>query len=132
MGAWGRAHSLPCSVGLAGCAAEIILDEARLPMRTSLADPPLVGPQRGLAGCAAGIMPDGGGVPTGTPLADPPLIEAIAEDPVLRNTKMIAEAWDCDGLNQVSGGGVYWDGNQYEVLVPSMWRRHFFQCEGRI
>jgi hypothetical protein len=47
-------------------------------------------------------MPDGAGVPTGTPLADPPLIEMISEDPVLRNTKLIAEAWDCDGLNQVS------------------------------
>jgi len=49
----------------------------------------------------AGIMTDGAGVPTGTPLPDPPLIEIISEDPVLRNTKMIAEAWDCDGLNQV-------------------------------
>jgi isoamylase len=41
------------------------------------------------------------GVPTGTPLSDPPLISAISEDPVLRNAKMIAEAWDCDGLYQV-------------------------------
>jgi hypothetical protein len=49
----------------------------------------------------AGIMTDGAGVPTGTPLPDPPLIESISEDPVLRDTKMIAEAWDCDGLNQV-------------------------------
>eukprot|EP00891_Asterochloris_glomerata_P003947 jgi/Astpho2/3947/e_gw1.00063.17.1_t len=48
-----------------------------------------------------GIMPSGSGVPTGTPLTDPPLIEAISEDPVLRHTKLIAEAWDCDGLNQV-------------------------------
>ena len=46
-------------------------------------------------------MTDGAGVPTGTPLPDPPLIESISEDPVLRDTKMIAEAWDCDGLNQV-------------------------------
>ncbi len=51
--------------------------------------------------CAAGIMPDAAGVPTGTPLSDPPLVEMIAEDPVLRGTKLIAEAWDCDGLNQV-------------------------------
>jgi len=50
---------------------------------------------------AAGQMSDGQGVPTGTPLPDPPLIEMISEDPVLRDTKMIAEAWDCDGLNQV-------------------------------
>jgi isoamylase len=40
-------------------------------------------------------------VPTGTPLGNPPLVQMIAEDPLLRNTKMIAEAWDCDGLNQV-------------------------------
>ncbi len=46
-------------------------------------------------------MTNGSGVPTGTPMADPPLIEMISEDPVLRNAKMIAEAWDCDGLNQV-------------------------------
>ncbi len=45
-------------------------------------------------------MPDGAGAPTGTPLSDPPLVEMISEDPVLRNTKLIAEAWDCDGLNQ--------------------------------
>jgi isoamylase len=43
-------------------------------------------------------------VPTGTPLGNPPLVQMIAEDPVLRNTKMIAEAWDCDGLNQVRWG----------------------------
>ena len=54
-----------------------------------------------LHGLPAGIMPSGSGVPTGTPLTDPPLIEAISEDPVLRHTKLIAEAWDCDGLNQV-------------------------------
>eukprot|EP00884_Botryococcus_braunii_P015679 jgi/Botrbrau1/2795/Bobra.0125s0007.1 len=47
-----------------------------------------------------GYIHEGAGVPTGTPLADPPLIEMISEDPVLRNTKLIAEAWDCDGLNQ--------------------------------
>jgi len=48
-----------------------------------------------------GIMTDGSGTPTGTPLSHPTLIAAISEDPVLRDTKMIAEAWDCDGLNQV-------------------------------
>ncbi|NCC53156.1 MAG: glycogen debranching enzyme, partial [Spartobacteria bacterium] len=34
-------------------------------------------------------------------LPNPPLIEAIAEDPVLRHTKLIAEAWDAAGLYQV-------------------------------
>lgn len=55
---------------------------------------------------AAGMMTDGAGVPTGTPLTDPPLIEMISEDPVLRHTKLIAEAWDCDGLNQVGSMGL--------------------------
>ncbi|KAI3435670.1 hypothetical protein D9Q98_001728 [Chlorella vulgaris] len=56
---------------------------------------------KGAIVCEAGFMTDGAGVPTGTPLADPPLIEMISADPVLKDTKMIAEAWDCDGLNQV-------------------------------
>lgn len=55
----------------------------------------------------AGIIEDGSGVPTGTPLADPPLIEMISEDPVLRNTKLISEAWDCDGLFQVGARLIY-------------------------
>ena len=33
--------------------------------------------------------------------ADPPLLERIAEDPVLREVKMIAEAWDAAGAYQV-------------------------------
>lgn len=46
-------------------------------------------------------MAEGAGFPTGTPMSDPALVEMISEDPILRNTKLIAEAWDCDGLNQV-------------------------------
>lgn len=34
-------------------------------------------------------------------MSDPPLVSAISEDPLLRNVKLIAEAWDCDGLYQV-------------------------------
>src|SRR5690606_4472019 len=34
-------------------------------------------------------------------LPDPPLLERIAEDPVLRDTKLIAEAWDTAGAYQV-------------------------------
>lgn len=37
----------------------------------------------------------------GIPLARPPLIEAITLDPILANTKLIAEAWDAGGLYQV-------------------------------
>lgn len=48
-----------------------------------------------------GYMSNGGGLPTGTPLADPAVVEMVSEEPVLRSTKLIAEAWDADGLNQV-------------------------------
>jgi len=37
----------------------------------------------------------------GKVLANPPMIEIIGQDPVLRDTKMIAEAWDAAGLYQV-------------------------------
>ncbi|HVQ90079.1 MAG TPA: alpha-amylase family glycosyl hydrolase, partial [Mycobacteriales bacterium] len=37
----------------------------------------------------------------GAPLPNPPLLESIAYDPVLRHCKLIAEAWDAGGLNEV-------------------------------
>ena len=37
----------------------------------------------------------------GKVLANPPMIEVISEDPLLRDTKIIAEAWDAAGLYQV-------------------------------
>jgi isoamylase len=37
----------------------------------------------------------------GNVLPEPPLLEAIAKDPVLSKTKIIAEAWDAAGLYQV-------------------------------
>ncbi|SHH68945.1 glycogen debranching protein [Desulfofustis glycolicus] len=37
----------------------------------------------------------------GAVLTDPPLVEEIAEDPLLRQTKIIAESWDAAGLYQV-------------------------------
>ncbi|MBU0985406.1 MAG: isoamylase, partial [candidate division Zixibacteria bacterium] len=37
----------------------------------------------------------------GSVLANPPLLERIAADPILGNTKLIAEAWDAAGLYQV-------------------------------
>ncbi len=37
----------------------------------------------------------------GSVLPNPPLLERIAADPVLANTKIIAEAWDAGGLYQV-------------------------------
>jgi len=38
---------------------------------------------------------------SGSPMEDAPLIEMIAEDPLLRDCKIIAEAWDAAGLYQV-------------------------------
>jgi isoamylase len=37
----------------------------------------------------------------GEVLSNPPMVEQIAEDPILANTKIIAEAWDAAGLYQV-------------------------------
>ncbi len=37
----------------------------------------------------------------GNVLLNPPMLEFIAEDPILRDTKIIAEAWDATGLYQV-------------------------------
>ncbi|PZR68684.1 MAG: glycogen debranching enzyme, partial [Stutzerimonas stutzeri] len=45
--------------------------------------------------------------PDGALLSNPPLLEQIAEDPVLRGTKLIAEAWDAAGafqLGEMPGG----------------------------
>ena len=39
--------------------------------------------------------------PQGKVLANPPVVEMIAEDPILADTKIIAEAWDAAGLYQV-------------------------------
>lgn len=65
-----------------------------------------------------GFVQEGSGSPTGTPLTNPPLVELLSEDPVLRNTKLIAEAWDCDGLNQV-GAFPHYGGRWAE------WNGHF-------
>ena len=37
----------------------------------------------------------------GTPMNNPPLLQMLAFDPILRNVKLIAEAWDAGGLYQV-------------------------------
>ncbi len=61
----------------------------------------------------------------GRMLANPPLIEAIAEDPLLRGTKLIAEAWDAGGAYQVGSfpgkGWAEWNG-RYRDDVRRFWR----------
>ncbi|MFE1315012.1 glycogen debranching protein GlgX [Streptomyces sp. NPDC058755] len=59
--------------------------------------------------------------PDGTPLPNPPLLEQLAHDPILRHTKLIAEAWDAAGLYQVGAFPNYgrwseWNG-QYRDTV---------------
>jgi isoamylase/glycogen operon protein len=57
----------------------------------------------------------------GAPLGNAPIVEAISLDPILSQTKMIAEAWDAGGLYQV--GGFYpgdrwaeWNGRYRDVV----------------
>jgi len=57
----------------------------------------------------------------GQPLADPPLLESLAYDPVLADTKLIAEAWDAAGLYQVGsfpswGRWAEWNGRYRDDL----------------
>ncbi len=44
----------------------------------------------------------------GSPMSNPPLLKQLAYDPILGNTKLIAEAWDAGGLYQV-GSFPSWD-----------------------
>ena len=57
----------------------------------------------------------------GEPLSNPPLLEAMAYDPVLGRTKLIAEAWDAGGLYQVGSFPSYgrwseWNGKYRDTL----------------
>lgn len=58
-------------------------------------------------------------------LTNPPLLESIAEDPVLRHVKLIAEAWDAGGAYQVgSFPGTRWSewNGHYRDEVRRFWR----------
>jgi isoamylase len=61
----------------------------------------------------------------GNLVPNPPLIEAIAEDPLLADTKIIAEAWDAAGAYQVGSFGdlrwAEWNG-RYRDDVRRFWR----------
>ncbi|MFH2133251.1 MAG: alpha-amylase family glycosyl hydrolase, partial [bacterium] len=64
----------------------------------------------------------------GDVLTNPPLLEAIAKDPVLSRTKIIAEAWDAAGLYQVgsfpaSRRWAEWNGRYRDTI------RRFLQGE---
>jgi isoamylase/glycogen operon protein len=56
----------------------------------------------------------------GMPMESPPLIDEIIQDPVLSQTKLIAEAWDAAGLYQVGsfpGNGIWseWNGKYRDI-----------------
>ncbi len=58
-------------------------------------------------------------------LENPPVIEQIAEDPILRQTKIIAEAWDAGGAYQVGGfpGGRWAEWNdRFRDDMRRFWR----------
>jgi glycogen operon protein len=58
-------------------------------------------------------------------LENPPMLERIAEDPILRHTKIIAEAWDAGGAYQVGWfpGGRWAEWNdRYRDDVRQFWR----------
>ena len=63
--------------------------------------------------------------PDGALLENPPLVEKIAEDPILRNTKIIAEAWDAAGAYQVGSfpgrRWAEWNG-RYRDDLRRFWR----------
>ena len=62
---------------------------------------------------------------TGKLQADAPLLERIAEDPILRDVKIIAEAWDAAGAYEVGGFSerrwASWNG-RYRDDVRRFWR----------
>ncbi len=60
----------------------------------------------------------------GNILQNPPLIEKISEDPILRNTKIIAEAWDAGGaylIGHFPGRWAEWNG-KFRDDVRHFWR----------
>ncbi|MBQ2426675.1 MAG: glycogen debranching enzyme [Lachnospiraceae bacterium] len=57
----------------------------------------------------------------GSPMNNPPLLRTLAADPLLRNVKLIAEAWDAGGLYQVgkfpaSNRWAEWNGRYRDTL----------------
>ena len=62
---------------------------------------------------------------SGNLLPNPPLLERIAEDPILRDVKIIAEAWDAAGAYEVGSFSerrwAEWNG-QYRDDVRRFWR----------
>jgi glycogen operon protein len=57
----------------------------------------------------------------GVPMENPPLLESLAHDPILRDCKLIAEAWDAGGLYEVGSFPNYqrwseWNGKYRDTV----------------
>jgi glycogen operon protein len=69
----------------------------------------------------------------GNLMENPPILERIAEEPVLRNTKIIAEAWDAGGAYQVGWfpGGRWAEWNdRFRDDVRKFWRGDDWAVQG--
>ncbi|OGH01831.1 MAG: hypothetical protein A2600_10575 [Candidatus Lambdaproteobacteria bacterium RIFOXYD1_FULL_56_27] len=70
----------------------------------------------------------------GAVLTNPPVLDGIAKDPILANTKIIAEAWDAMGLYQVgsfpaSGRWAEWNGRYRDCLRAFLQGEKFRSAE---
>ena len=70
----------------------------------------------------------------GSPMNQPPLLKNLAEDPILRNVKLIAEAWDAGGLYQVGSFPAFtrwaeWNG-KYRDEHEKFSERRLLVCPG--
>ena len=68
----------------------------------------------------------------GMPMNNPPLLRSLAYDPLLRNVKLIAEAWDAGGLYQVgnfpaSKRWAEWNG-QYRDTMRGYLKGNFWEA----
>ena len=70
----------------------------------------------------------------GSPMNQPPLLKNLAGDPVLRNVKLIAEAWDAGGLYQVGSFPAYtrwaeWNGKYRDDMRSFLKGDYWFAQE---
>lgn len=68
----------------------------------------------------------------GKPIAHPPIIDEITNDPILKNVKLIAEAWDAAGLYQLGHFAKYhrwaeWNGRYRDIV-----RRFIKGTDGKV
>lgn len=71
----------------------------------------------------------------GTPLLQPPLLRNLAEDPVLKDVNLIAEAWDAGGLYQVGNFPAWnrwaeWNGKYRDELRSFLKGEYWVRCTG--